>query len=161
MSRIKATIGEIAESYGDPYNGLLQTGLSENFNDASLCLREMHRVRAGATSKWAAGKEEQAVRQATVHTVSLVKCSWHGSEGWYDNADIKNLLLRGLDDIGQCFSISSDNSLLVDLQTASLAFLKTAEAIELILWRLKPRTFEESLEDLIYSFSRLSLRRRK
>lgn len=96
-TRIKETIGVIAESYGGPYDGLLQTGLSELFNDASLCLREMHRLRAGVTSKWAGGKDDKALRQATDHTNSLMEGFWHGSAGWFDNREIKNTILEGLE----------------------------------------------------------------
>lgn len=157
-ARIKETIGDIAESYGEPYDGLLQMGLSELFNDASLCLREMHRLKAGVTSKWAASKDDKALRQASEYTKSLMEGAWHGSEGWFDSTEIKDILMKGLDAIGKCSSISSGNDPVVDLQRASLAFLKTAEEIEMILWKLKPKTFEELLEDLVYSFARLAVR---
>lgn len=157
-ARIKRTIGDIAESIGHPYDGLLQTGLSELFNDASLCLREMDRLRNGVTSEWAARKDDEALRQATRYTNSLLEGHWHGGEGWFGSAEIRNFLLESLDSIGQCYLITSVNGPIVDLQTASLAFLKIAEAIELILWKLKPKTFEELLEEMTHEFARLAVR---
>lgn len=66
--------------------------------------------------------------------------------------------MKGFDVIGKCFSISSRNGPAVDLQRASLPFLKTAEEIEMTLWKLNPKSFEELLEDLVYSFARLAVR---
>ncbi|KAI7969636.1 hypothetical protein EIK77_008791 [Talaromyces pinophilus] len=83
---IRETIAEIASSNNDPYKGLLESGLSEQLNDASLVLRVMGRMDDNATLEWVADKNEEALKQAARDTISLTQ-SWRGN-GWFRSRDI-------------------------------------------------------------------------
>ena len=77
---------KIASSNNDPYKGLLESGLSEQLNDASLVLRVMGRMDDKATLEWVVDKNEEALKQAARDTISLAQ-SWRGN-GWFRSRDI-------------------------------------------------------------------------
>ncbi|QKX64630.1 uncharacterized protein TRUGW13939_11805 [Talaromyces rugulosus] len=122
IDKIREEISDIAGSNSETYNGLLESALSEQLNNASLVLQVM-----GSQD----GIPSKILKQAARYTISLTTASWKGN-GWLRSRDIKQLILNGIEVIS--LSVQDVQNLTLDPRVTSKAFFDAAEAIELFLW---------------------------
>lgn len=126
LQDIRKTITSIASSRAEPYQGLVDSLLSNLFNDANLALRLM--------------LEEQSVFEISPpvvsSTIDLVQQGFD-SQGWFGNDRIKDTIIDCLEDLKQCVTFSIHAPLL-DLNMAMNVSLEAAEALELIMWDFRP-----------------------
>lgn len=123
---IRETITSIASSYAEPYQGLVDSLLSNLFNDASLVLRLM--------------LEEQSVFEILPLVVSstfdLVEQDFN-PRGWFGSDRIKDTIIGCFKKLKECVTFSIHASRL-DLNMAMNIFLEAAEALETIMWDFRP-----------------------
>lgn len=113
-------------------------------------MRELFQLKGTAKSKWDVTQEDKVLEQTSKYTQSLIESSWDYGEEWFDCPEIRTTIMSGIFRIGQCFLKQSENAAIFDLQKASMIFLRIVEAIEMILWNMKPKTLEELLDDVVY-----------
>jgi hypothetical protein len=126
LRRIKESITSVASSQADPYQRLLQSSLSTSFNDASLALRQILHEQSSF----------EPFSSVSADTYNLVEEVLE-PQGWLENDRIKDTIICGIDELKECFT-NSAGRLNFDMERAILIFLNTAEALELIMWDLRP-----------------------
>lgn len=147
LKEIRTIITSISGSVGDAsltnsrpagiYDGLLGSSLSEQCNDASLVLRTMLRLKGIGWPQYFDKKNGDVLRQAASDTLLLTGQRWD-SQGWFGNRRLKITVQDGIASVGRCVTTTGGKGpeLALDLNLACAAFLKLAEALEVLLWDL-------------------------
>jgi hypothetical protein len=148
LSTIRETITSMVRSAGDAtlatlepartYDGLLESGLSEQYNDASLILRKMSKLKGMGWPERFDEVNGCALQRAAAETLRFAEQCWD-RRGWFGSARLRATVLGGIASVSLCITTTRGQYPELDLGHASATFLDTAEALEVMLWDLLRR----------------------